>query len=122
MALRGACRLARLVRPALLPRLSIWTAPVGAASGVTLPLASASRTIVSAALPRPPLLWVASPLGALVQSAPLALRTTTRLKMGKAPKRRADKPRKQKLKSHHGARRRFKMRADGCTGKWAAST
>jgi len=33
-------------------------------------------------------------------------------------KRRVDKPRKQKLKSHHGARKRFKMRDDGRWVHW----
>ena len=85
---------------------------------LAIPLVGASRNFMSVALPRPPLLWAAAPLGAFTRSAPLELRTGTRLKTRTAPKQRSGKPRIQKLKSHHGARKRFKMRADGRWTHW----
>ena len=84
--------------------------------------AVATRTLMSIAVHRSPL-WAAPALGSLVRGAPLAPRIATRSMtahtMG-APrkKRRVDKPRKQKLKSHHGARKRFKMRDDGRWVHW----
>merc|ERR1719272_373702 len=84
--------------------------------------ALASPLLVSRALNRSPL-WAAPALGSLARGAPLAPRIATRSMtahtMG-APrkKRRVDKPRKQKLKSHHGARKRFKMRDDGRWVHW----
>ena len=81
----------------------------------------ATRTLMSIALHRSPL--AAPSLGSLVRGAPLVPRIATRSMTAHTPgpprkKRRADKPRKQKLKSHHGARKRFKMRDDGRWVHW----
>lgn len=60
-------------------------------------------------------------MGSLVRVAPLAPRIatrsmTTRKAFSKKPRK--DKPRKQRLKSHRGARKRFKMREDGRWVHW----
>lgn len=91
-------------------------------------VASASRSFASAAavargcsLPQPALLWAPSPLAQLVgrrDATPLALRTATRCRNSFAPRRSKKKQRKFKLKTHSGAGKRYKLRADGRFVHW----
>ena len=117
--LRGMLR--RLLQPPARLGLSALASPLLVSRALIRP-AVATRTFMSVALNRSPL-WAAPALGSLARGAPLAPRIATRSMtahtMG-APrkKRRVDKPRKQKLKSHHGARKRFKMRDDGRWVHW----
>ena len=114
---RGASRLL-LARP--LPALRTLPA-------LARPLAaSASRSFVSAAargrtLPQPASLWAPSPLARLVggsDATPLALWTATRCRNSFAPRRSQKKQRKFKLKTHSGAGKRYKLRADGRFVHW----
>ena len=113
--------LRRLLQPPARLGLSALASPL-LVSRVLIRPAVATRTLMSVAIHRSPL-WAPPALGSLARGAPLAPRTATRSMtahtMG-APrkKRRVDKPRKQKLKSHHGARKRFKMRDDGRWVHW----
>ena len=110
--------LRRLLQPARLG-LSSLASPLLVSRALIRP-AVATRTLMSVAIHRSPL-WAAPALGSLVRVAPLAPRIatrsmTTRKAFSKKP--RPDKPRKQKLKSHRGARKRFKMRDDGRWVHW----
>ena len=110
--------LRRLLQPARLG-LSSLASPLLVSRALIRP-AVATRTLMSVAIHHSPL-WAAPALGSLVRIAPLAPRIatrsmTTRKAFSKKP--RPDKPRKQKLKSHRGARKRFKMRDDGRWVHW----
>ena len=117
----GGGMLRRLLQPPARLGLSTLASPLLVSRALIRP-AVATRTLMSVAIHRSPL-WAAPALGSLARGAPLAPRIATRSMtahtMG-APrkKRRVDKPRKQKLKSHHGARKRFKMRDDGRWVHW----
>ena len=109
--------LRRLLQPARLG-LSSLASPLLVSRALTRP-AVATRTLMSVAIHSP--LWAAPALGSLVRVAPLAPRIatrsmTTRKAFSKKPRK--DKPRKQRLKSHRGARKRFKMREDGRWVHW----
>ena len=70
---------------------------------------------------QPALLWAPSPLARLVggsDATPLALRTAIRCRNSFAPRRSQKKHRKFKLKTHSGAAKRYKLRADGRFVHW----